>query len=80
MNVKDFTAIVEKLVRSQMPYGYDNTDRLLIGINVDGKTLDIEDIRVVPGGIVIDPVGEKEKQQVPKLLQPEKKPTKKENT
>jgi hypothetical protein len=80
MNVKDFTAIIEKLVRSQMPYGYDNTDRLLIGINVDGKTLDIENIRVVPGGIVIDPAGENAKQQVPKLLQPEKKSTKKENT
>lgn len=78
MNVKDFTAIIEKVIRSQMPYGYDNTDKLLIGINIDGKVHDIDAIRVVAGGIVIDPVVSQTHQQVPKLLQPEKKTTSKE--
>lgn len=79
MNIKDFTAILEKLVRTQMPYGYDNTDRLLIGINIDGKTYDIDSIRIVPGGFVIEPLQSQNKEQVPKLLQPQKN-TKKEES
>jgi len=81
MNIKDFTAIVEKIVRTQMPYGYDNTDSLLIGINIDGNIRDIESISVVSGGIVINPKpAEQAKQQIPKLLQTQKKSKKEETT
>lgn len=78
MNIKNFTAILEKLVRSQMPYGYDNTDQLLIGINVDGKIYDISDVQIVPGGVVINPISFESPKQVPSLLQPQKKPKKEE--
>lgn len=78
MNVKDFTAVLEKLVRTQMPYGYDLTENLLIGINIDGVIHDIKDIRVVRGGIIIEPLEKEIKQQTPKLLQPQKKNKKEE--
>lgn len=81
MNIKNFTAILEKLIRTQMPYGYDNTEQLLIGVNIDGKIYDISDVQIVPGGILINPISYiSQKQQVPSLLQPQKKNKKEETT
>ena len=77
MNLKELLQLLERANRQTSPYGYDNTDNILVGVLIDDRVYNISELELVRGGIIIKPQFER-KEQVAKLLEPKNK-NKKEN-